>query len=103
MQCLPSGAVEARRLAARLGVPVHEIDVHRFPDGEIAGDGRRGGADHASSMPRSIARTTSCWRSCSPPRRCGASGARRLVLVAPYLCYMRQDTAFQPAKRSARR
>ena len=30
-------------------------------------------------------------------------GAKRLVLLAPYLCYMRQDTAFHEAKRSARK
>ncbi len=45
-------------------------------------------------MPRSISRTTSCWRCCSPPKRCGATARKRLVLVAPYLCYMRQDAAF---------
>ena len=26
------------------------------------------------------------------------NGAKRLVLVAPYLCYMRQDIAFQPGE-----
>ena len=35
IQSLPSAAREAARLAARLGIPLHEIAVHRFPDGEI--------------------------------------------------------------------
>ena len=35
IQSLPSGAADATRLAARLGVPMHEIALHRFPDGEL--------------------------------------------------------------------
>ena len=35
IQCLPSSASDAARLASRLGVPLHEIAVHRFPDGEL--------------------------------------------------------------------
>ena len=38
---------------------------------------------------------TNSSRCCSPPRRCGAAAAKRIVLLSPYLCYMRQDTAFQ--------
>ena len=49
-------------------------------------------------MPRSTGRTTSCWRCCLPRKRFGAMARRRLVLVAPYLCYMRQDTAFHPGE-----
>ena len=35
MQSLRSGAADAARLATRLGLNLHEIDVHRFPDGEL--------------------------------------------------------------------
>ena len=35
IQCLPSSSRDAAALAARLGVPFHEIAVHAFPDGEI--------------------------------------------------------------------
>ncbi len=45
-------------------------------------------------MRRSIGLTTSCWRSCSRPKRCGATARAAVILVAPYLCYMRQDAAF---------
>ena len=31
IQCLPSSSRDADRLAAQLGVPFHEIAVHRFP------------------------------------------------------------------------
>lgn len=30
-------------------------------------------------------------------------GAKRLVLLAPYLCYMRQDAAFRGVRPSARK
>ena len=34
IQSLPSSSRDAAALAARLGVPFHEIAVHAFPDGE---------------------------------------------------------------------
>ena len=33
IQSLPCGAIDARRLAALLGIPWREIARHRFPDG----------------------------------------------------------------------
>ena len=35
LQSLPSSAAEAARLAERLGVAMHAIALHRFPDGEL--------------------------------------------------------------------
>ena len=35
LQSLPSCAGDAKRLAALLGLPLQEIALHRFPDGEI--------------------------------------------------------------------
>ena len=35
IQCLQSSVADATRLASLLSVPVHEIAVHRFPDGEL--------------------------------------------------------------------
>jgi ribose-phosphate pyrophosphokinase len=93
MQCLPSSAGEAQRLAVRLGVGLHEIAMHRFPDGEL-----RVTVGAAAS-------TTIVYASLDQPNdkllallfaseALRRGGAKRLVLVAPYLCYMRQDTAF---------
>ena len=93
IQSLPAGAGDARRLAARLGVPLHEIALHRFPDGEL----------RVTVGP--AAPTTIIYASLDQPNdkllamlfaaeALRRGGARRLVLVAPYLCYMRQDTAF---------
>lgn len=87
-------AAEAYRLADALQIPLAFVDVHAFPDGEI--------------VPRvpAPAQTTIVYRSLYNPniklvelllavdawRR---NGAQRLILVAPYLPYMRQDTAFR--------
>lgn len=93
IQCLPSGAADAKRLALLLGRPLQEIALHRFPDGEI-----RVTVGPAAS-------TTIIYASLDQPNdkliailfaaeALRRAGATRLVLVAPYLCYMRQDAAF---------
>jgi ribose-phosphate pyrophosphokinase len=93
MQSLPSSARDAARLAARLGISFQEIAIHTFPDGEM----------RVTSCP--AAATTIIYASLDRPNdklialalaaeALRRGGAKRLVLVAPYLCYMRQDTAF---------
>jgi ribose-phosphate pyrophosphokinase len=94
IQSLPPGLTDARRLASRLGIEAHEIVVHRFPDGEL----------RVTVGP--VAPVTIVYGSLDQPNdkiiglllACEAlrrNGAPRLVLVAPYMCYMRQDAAFQ--------
>lgn len=94
LQYLPSSADAARRLAARLGLVAHEIELHRFPDGEL----------RVVVGPAAV--TTIVFASLDQPNEkllvllfaseaLRRGGAERLVLVAPYLCYMRQDAAFQ--------
>lgn len=93
IQSLPSCVSDARRLAPLLGLPLHEIALHRFPDGEM-----RVTVGPAAS-------TTIIYASLDQPNdkliailfaaeALRRAGACRLVLLAPYLCYMRQDTAF---------
>lgn len=92
-QSLPSACDAARRLAARLGLSCEEIALHRFPDGEL----------RVTVGP--AADTTILYASLDQPNEkliallfaaeaLRRNGAKRLVLVAPYLCYMRQDIAF---------
>lgn len=94
VQSLPSSSRDAARLAAHLGIPFHEIAIHRFPDGEI----------RVTVAPAS--RVTILYASLDRPNQkllalifaaeaLRRGGAKRLVLLAPYLCYMRQDAAFQ--------
>jgi ribose-phosphate pyrophosphokinase len=70
------------------------MDLHRFPDGEL----------RVTVGP--AANTTIIYASLDQPNEkllailfaaeaLRRNGARRLILVAPYLAYMRQDTAFQ--------
>jgi len=92
--CFPDEFAPAQRLAGALGAPLAPVTVHAFPDGE--------------TMPRVAApgaATTVAYRSLDRPnaklvdlllaadawRR---AGAERLILVAPYLCYLRQDAVF---------
>lgn len=93
IQSLPSSSRDAARLASRLGIPFHEIAIHGFPDGEI-----RVTAAPASpvtiiyaSLDRPNEKLIALAFAAEALRR---GGAKRLVLLAPYLCYMRQDTAF---------
>ncbi len=93
IQGLPSSARDAAGLAARLGVPFHELAIHAFPDGEIrvtAGPASTTTIIYAS-LDRPNDKLIALLFAAEALRR---GGARRLVLVAPYLCYMRQDTAF---------
>ena len=94
---LPASAADANRLAACLAVPAHEISMHTFPDGEL-----RVGAWPASAvsivyaaLDRPNDKLLALLFAAESLRRNGSS---RLVLVAPYLCYMRQDTAFHPGE-----
>jgi ribose-phosphate pyrophosphokinase len=102
IQALPSSLAGAKRLAAALNVPVDEIALHRFPDGEIA----------VTVAP--AASTTIIYASLDHPNdkliaillaaeALRRGGARRLVLLAPYLCYMRQDAAFHPGEAISQR
>ena len=85
------------RLAKELGVPCREVSVHRFPDGESL-------VQVEPSPPVAI-----LYRSLAHPNAklvelllaaaaLRDNGAEKVVLVAPYLCYMRQDKAFAPGQ-----
>ncbi len=93
LQSLPSAVRDAARLATRLGAGLHEIDVHRFPDGELrvaVGPAAATTIVYAS-LDRPNDKLLAIQFAAEALRR---GGAERLVLVAPYLCYMRQDAAF---------
>ncbi|QOZ54096.1 ribose-phosphate diphosphokinase [Bradyrhizobium sp. CCBAU 53338] len=101
-QTLPSGAGAAKRIAARLGLACEEVALHRFPDGEL----------RVTVAP--AADTTILYASLDQPNdkliavlfaaeALRRGGAKRLVLVAPYLCYMRQDIAFHAGEAVSQR
>ena len=93
----------AQRLAAELQLPYQEIQLHRFPDGESK-----------ITVPVNIDEHVILCRSLDHPNNklvelmqtvhtLRAHGTRRVTLVAPYLCYMRQDIAFQPGEAVSQR
>jgi ribose-phosphate pyrophosphokinase len=91
----------AGRLALALGVGLHPIALHRFPDGEslptVAGVG-----DHViiyRSLDRPDGKLMALLLAGDALRRAGAG---RLTLVAPYMPYLRQDAVFAPGQPLSR-
>ncbi|WP_163560168.1 ribose-phosphate diphosphokinase [Halomonas sp. NO4] len=98
----PDEAAPARRLAEAAGLAAHVVERHRFPDEELK-------LRLPFAAPKAIPETLVLYRSLDRPndklielllitRHARAQGATRLVLVAPYLAYMRQDIAFAPGE-----
>jgi ribose-phosphate pyrophosphokinase len=93
----------AAALAGALGVPLMFIERHRFPDGELK-----------LRLPTTLPPNVVLLRSLHQPNEklvellisapaARALGAQRLVLVCPYLAYMRQDIAFMPGEAVSQR
>lgn len=89
---------QARRLARLLGLPFEKIEIHHFPDRESK-----------VTMPLQLDEEIVLYRSLDYPNNkliellfachyARERGVKRITLVAPYLCYMRQDTAFNPGE-----
>jgi len=89
---------QGEALAKALGLPFDVAKVHRFPDGESK-----------LTLPESLAEELILCRSLDHPndklvelllavKTAREQGVKRITLVAPYLCYMRQDIAFQPGE-----
>ena len=94
---------QGKRLAEALRAPYREVEVHRFPDGESR-----------LRLPIDLPKRVLVCRSLDRPndklvelvlasRTARDLGAREVVLVAPYLCYMRQDAAFRPGEAVSKR
>jgi ribose-phosphate pyrophosphokinase len=93
----------AQRVAARAGYRYEDITVHCFPDGESL-----------VKLPETLLPDVVLYTSLDDPNRrlielefaavtAKELGAVRLTLVAPYLCYMRQDSAFRPGEAVSQR
>ncbi|MGZ8153514.1 MAG: ribose-phosphate diphosphokinase [Methylovulum sp.] len=93
----------AQRLADKLAAPLEPVVLHRFPDGESL-----------IRLPAALPRHVIICRSLNQPNDklielmlCAKTarelGAERITLVAPYLCYMRQDIANHPGEAVSQR
>jgi ribose-phosphate pyrophosphokinase len=92
----------ARSLADALGLPCHEILLHRFPDGEslvrIAQKARLPILYRCLDRPND--KLVELLLAADSLR---GLGAEKPILVAPYLPYMRQDIAFHPGEAVSQR
>ena len=86
-----------RRLAEALGVPFSMVTVRKFPDGESLVRVR--GVTPSAILFRPLddpnAKLIELLLAAAALRD---NGAARVILVAPYLAYMRQDIAFHPGE-----
>ncbi|WP_456376775.1 ribose-phosphate diphosphokinase [Thiolapillus sp.] len=91
-------AEPARRMASAVGCPFALVEVHHFPDGESR-----------LRLPVNLPEKVALYRSLNDPNtklvelilaaeHLRGQGVKQLLLVAPYLCYMRQDKAFHPGE-----
>lgn len=86
-------AEEANRLASALKIPSSLIQVHTFPDGE--GKVRVTPVENTAIIYASLNNPNDKLIYLAFAANALREGnADRIILVAPYLCYMRQDTAF---------
>lgn len=100
---LPDSASGGTRLAGALDCPAIQIECHRFPDGETRVRVPPLPPGHIAvyaSLDDPDAKLVALMLAASTARE---MGARPLTLVAPYLCYMRQDIAFRPGEAVSQR
>jgi ribose-phosphate pyrophosphokinase len=89
---------QAKRLASVLDADYREIEVHHFPDGEskvTLPENLETEIVICRSLDHPNDKLIELLLSCAMARR---HGVKKIILVAPYLCYMRQDTAFKPGE-----
>lgn len=99
----PGYKAPAERLADKLACNISKIHVHHFPDGEslVRLPARLSGnvviytsLDHPDTKLVPLGLAASAART---------FGADRVILVAPYLCYMRQDKSFHAGEAISQR
>jgi len=89
---------QASQLAETANIPFEEVKIHRFPDGESK-----------LLLPVQLPKHIVFCRSLNDPNEkliellmvvasARKQGVEHITLVAPYLCYMRQDKAFHPGE-----
>ena len=93
-----SSREQAQQLADELGMPHYPVQVHRFPDGESR-----------VKVPSPLPEKVLFFVSLDNPNQklielllaiaAGRQqGCKQVYLIAPYLCYMRQDIEFEPGQ-----
>jgi ribose-phosphate pyrophosphokinase len=92
----------AIRIASALAVPYAEIAIHQFPDGEsrvTLPTALSGGLPERIAICRTLNNPNEkLVQLLIAAKTARALGAKHITLIAPYLCYMRQDIAFNPGE-----
>jgi ribose-phosphate pyrophosphokinase len=101
--CFDDYETQSRALAQALEMPCHTIKRHRFPDGEnklSLTPGLPGHVIFCRSLDHPNEKLLELLLAAKTARELGA---KVLTLVVPYLCYMRQDKAFQTGEAVSQR
>ncbi|MEJ2345050.1 MAG: ribose-phosphate diphosphokinase [Gammaproteobacteria bacterium] len=85
-------------LARALGAPCAPVELHRFPDGESRVRIPVKPIDHAVVCRSLFYPNDKLIELLLTIQTLRESGVGRITLIAPYLCYMRQDAAFAPGE-----
>lgn len=99
----PDYLPQAQRLAAALAIPAETVLLHRFPDGESLVRLPVNLPDHiviCRSLDRPNDKLIELMLCAENARELGV---KRITLIAPYLCYMRQDIANTPGEAVSQR
>jgi ribose-phosphate pyrophosphokinase len=94
----PDYATEARKLAEQLHLDYRQVEIHHFPDGESKLLLPSTLPEHlviCQTLDRPNEKLVELMLAAAAARE---MGAKTITLVAPYLCYMRQDKAFRPGE-----
>jgi ribose-phosphate pyrophosphokinase len=104
VHAFPEGAAQGAALAAALGIGFAPVGLHQFPDGESLVQVNPARASGCALLFRSLdhpnAKLIELLLAAAALRD---NGADRVILIAPYLGYMRQDTAFAPGQAVSQR
>ena len=93
----------AQRLARAAGIPYADALVHHFPDGETRlrlPEAIPGSVVLCQTLDHPNSRLIELVLAAATARDLGA---KHITLIAPYLCYMRQDKAFHPGEAVSQR
>jgi ribose-phosphate pyrophosphokinase len=94
----PDSRRQALAVVEALDAQYGEVDVHRFPDGESKLTLPEIGDEHVVVFRSLHDPDRKLVELLLATRALRNQGVKRLSLIAPYLCYMRQDCAFRPGE-----
>ncbi|MCH9697682.1 MAG: ribose-phosphate diphosphokinase [Gammaproteobacteria bacterium] len=96
--CYPDSLHQAQHLSEYCEIPYAVIKLHHFPDRESQLTLPVTLPEHVILMRSLDNANQKLLEVLMSARSLNAQSVKQLTLIAPYLCYMRQDTAFHPGE-----